>query len=294
MMNSAAEERFGTVRAVRGDAFPTVHNISEREFDALRHLIYRECGVVIKPHKKSLLVNRLSKRLRHLGLATFSDYLDFLKTPRGGKGELTELIDAVTTNKTDFFREPKHFDFLRDHMLPGIKNRVLSGGPCRIWSAASSSGEEPYTLAICLSEFFGTGPGNKFEILGTDISETVLRHAVAGLYREAAVQPIPRHLLLKYFDKRGNLYRAKPEIARRVTFRKLNLLHDFQRYLRNIDAVFLRNVLIYFDRATQEGIIQKIGSVLRPGGYLFIGHSESLQGMRTPFEYAAPSIYRRP
>jgi len=163
----------------------------------------------------------------------------------------------------------------------------------RVWSSASSSGEEPYTLAICLAEALSPHANRHYEVLGTDICETVLRHASTGIYEEEKVEPVPKNLLHKYFLRNQNLYKVKPELARHVMFKKMNLLHNFHHHLKNFDAVFCRNVLIYFDKKTQEEIVNKQWHVLRPGGYLCIGHSESITGMDTPYIYIEPSVYQR-
>lgn len=269
-------------------------DMTEREFNSLRSMIYDYCGIEIKEHKKHLLINRLAKRLRHLGLPSFSDYLIYLGQGNTRHQEFIELIDAVTTNKTDFFREPKHFTFLQDRVVPEfLHSRERLTEPFRVWSAACSSGEEPYTIAICLSELFSGCPGSRFIIAASDISETVLRNAVTGIYDESRVEPIPMPLLRKYFLKGNQRYKIKPETAQNVNFLKLNLQHDFHRSMNGFHVIFLRNVLIYFNPPTQREIIRKCWYALRPGGYLFLGHSESLSGSKSEYEYIAPAIYRK-
>ncbi|MBD3266736.1 methyltransferase domain-containing protein [bacterium] len=269
--------------------------MTDKEFNHLRELIYDYAAIEIKEHKRYLLINRLARRLRHLGITTFSEYLNYLKHGANRKQEFIELIDAVTTNKTDFFREPKHFTFIEQTVYPVLQQRAnqQNRGLFRVWSAASSTGEEPYTIAICLAELFQRLPNWDFEIVGSDISETVLRAAVAGIFDKERVAPIPQHLLKKYFLKGNDRFKIKPELAKKVSFKKVNLKLDFQRTLSDFDIVFCRNVLIYFNRQTQEDIIQKCWHVLKPNGYLFLGHSESLHGSRTPFRYVAPSVYQK-
>lgn len=274
--------------------FTPITRMSDKEFDALRTLIYENIGIEIRPHKRHLLINRLTKRLRHLGIGAFSDYLRFLDESAFSKQELTELIDAVTTNKTDFFREPKHYDVLRDSVIPAIvRESGRSNRTIRLWSSACSSGEEPYTLAICLSEYLREYPGWKFEILASDVSETMLRTAVSGIYEENKIKPVPFDLLRKYFLKGERRYKVDPELARKVTFKKINLKMDYQRMLSGFDIVFCRNVLIYFNNESQRQIIDKHWRVLRPGGFLFLGHSETMHGGGPRFEYVAPSVYRK-
>lgn len=269
--------------------------MTDQEFSKLRGLIYQQIGVEIKDHKKHLLVNRLSKRLRHLGMTSFSDYLKFVEEDSRGKYEMVEMLDAVTTNKTDFFREPKHYTVLEEKVVPALlRDRGTHDRVIKVWSSACSSGEEPYTLAICLTEMLKGHPGWRFEIMGSDVSETVLRTAASGIYADSKVQPIPHDTLRKYFLRGNGRYKIKPEIAKHVSFRKINLKLDYHRSFSNYDIVFCRNVLIYFDVATQQDIIRKHWHVLRPGGFLFLGHSETLHGGQLPFEYIAPSVYRKP
>ena len=267
-------------------------SITDKEFNTLRQLIYDITGIEIKPHKKPLLVNRLTKRLRILGINNFTSYLSYLKTASNRTQEMTELIDAITTNKTDFFREPKHYTYLEHHVVPELI-KTKPPGTLRVWSSACSTGEEPYTLAICFSEYFFKHPGWKIDIQASDISETCLRHATTGIYDQDRVNPIPPNLLRKYFLRGDNRYKIKPELTRLISFKKVNLQHDFQRHFKNFDIVFCRNVLIYFNQPTQAEIIKKFWQVLRPDGYLFLGHSETLHGMKTSFQYLAPSIYRK-
>jgi len=269
-------------------------SMTEKEFNILRQMVYDHCAIDIRPHKKQLMVNRLSKRLRHLGIQTFSQYVQYLNEGNNKDSEFIELIDAITTNKTDFFREPKHFSYLEEEVIPSIvRGKGHPDRRVRIWSSACSSGEEPYSISICLNELFLRYPGWTFEILASDISETILRHAITGIYEESKVSPIPMNLLRKYFLRGNKRYKVKPETGQNIKFMKINLKLDFHRNLSNFDVVFCRNVLIYFNRETQQNIIQKCWQVLRPGGYLFLGHSETLQGMETQFQYILPAIYQK-
>jgi chemotaxis protein methyltransferase CheR len=277
----------------QAESFFAHFSIQDSEFKNLQALIYDKTGIVIKENKRYLLVNRLAKRLRHLGLKSFTDYIKYVSGGAQAQPELVELIDAVTTNKTDFYREIKHFHYLEQTVLTAFVQVNKSSFPFKVWSSASSSGEEPYTILITLAEFFSKYPGMRFEILGTDISETMLRQCVSGVYQKDKVHPIPPHLLKKYFVTDGTDYKVKPELTKPVSFKKLNLLQDFQRTLRGYDVIFCRNVMIYFDKGTQEKIVNKMYDVLKPGGYLFIGHSETLHGMNTQYEYISPSVYRK-
>lgn len=268
--------------------------MNDKEFGVLRQMVYDHCAIDVRPHKKQLMVNRLAKRLRHLGIQSFADYLTYLNEGHHRDQEFIELIDAITTNKTDFFREPKHFSFLENDVIPQILKQRSGGDRCvRIWSAACSSGEEPYSISICLNEILSGHAGWTFDIQASDISETILRQAVSGIYEESKVSPIPMNLLRKYFLRGNKRYKVKPETAKNIQFRKINLKLDFHRIFSNLDVIFCRNVLIYFNRETQFDIMQKCWQALRPGGYLFLGHSETLQGMDTQFKYVLPAIYQK-
>ncbi|MDP8246481.1 MAG: protein-glutamate O-methyltransferase [Candidatus Hinthialibacter antarcticus] len=269
--------------------------MSDKEFKELRSLIFDSIGIEIREHKKHLLVNRLAKRLRQLGLPRFSDYLGYLETSQNRHKEMVELVDAVTTNKTDFFREPKHFQVMDEVSLPALlADPARNNRNVKVWCSASSSGEEPYTLAICLAEYFQKKPGWTFEILASDVSETMLRTAASGIYPEERIQPVQFELLRKYFLKGEKRYKVKPELTKHVTYKKINLKHDFHNSLSGYDIIFCRNVLIYFNQDSQDQIIEKHWRVLKPGGYLFLGHSETLHKTSGLFEYIAPSVYRKP
>lgn len=266
--------------------------MSDREFNHIRELVYSTVGIDIKPHKKPLVINRLTKRLRYLGLKDFAAYLIYLEKKDHSHQEITELIDCITTNKTDFFRESKHFDFLRDEVVPYFL-RSLHPAHLKIWSAACSSGEEPYSLAISLLEMQAAGKHFSFDILASDISETILRMATSAIYSEDKVQPIPFELLRKYFLRGNKRYKVKPNVSTHISFKKLNLQHDFHHHIKGYHVIFLRNVMIYFDRTTQQAIVDKCWHVLQPGGFLFLGLSETLHGSSVPFRYAAPSVYQK-
>lgn len=274
-------------------SFPQYH-INTNEFHALKEFLYFNTGIVINDNKRYLLLNRLSKRLRYLGLFNFSDYLHYINHSTSGKSEIVELIDAMTTNKTDFFREFRHFEFMTQTVLPEYLKSNPKNVPFKIWSSACSSGEEPYSIAMSLIEYSKKSPLFKFDVLATDISETVLRHCVSGIYTKDKIAPIPSALLSEYFETNGTEYKVKPSITKQVSFKKLNLLSEYQISLKYYDVIFCRNVMIYFDKATQSKIVGKHFEVLKPGGYIFIGHSETLHGMNTRFEYISPSIYRKP
>jgi len=216
--------------------------------------------------------------------------------------ELMHMLDMVTTNKTDFFRGPDHFEFLVRHVLPGLISNKGAGinRNMMVWSAGCSTGEEPYTLAMVLNEFQRRAPGLRlnFTILGTDLSTRVLQAAARGVYTEQKIQPVPpelkRRYLMKSKDSKKQLIRVVPELRKQVKFRRLNFLEDDFGMREPIDIVFYRNVMIYFKRATQKMILEKIIASTRPGGYLFIGHSETLASHGLNVQQIAPTIYRKP
>ncbi|TAN40698.1 MAG: chemotaxis protein CheR [Nitrospirae bacterium] len=274
--------------------------LSDRDFQRLSHFIHEECGIKMAVPKKVMLEARLKKRLRVLGLETFDEYCDLLFSPLGMQQERLNMINVVTTNKTDFFREPRHFEYLLQQAIPELI-RLCGAGMRRrlaVWSAGCSTGEEPYTLAMVLSEFAARTPGFNFSILATDISTAVLEKAVRGVYKEERLETVPQMYRKNYFMKskdRGRaLVRVMPEVRSLVRFRRLNFLdHDFGMR-EHQDIIFCRNVIIYFDRPTQEKVLGRLCGHLIPGGYLFMGHSETLSSLDLPLVSVGPMVYRRP
>ncbi len=271
--------------------------ISAKDYARLCDLIYAEAGIHLNLEKKTMLEARVKRRLKILNIATYSLYCDYLFGYKGLKEEISHLIDVVTTNKTDFFREPKHFDYLTAKALPDLASRDRLGKPLLIWSAGCSSGEEPYTLAIVLSEYGLTHPGFRFRILATDISTIVLAKADRGVFTTDVVAPVPAALRLKYFmrsrDRSSNQVRVTPELRRAIEFRHLNFMDADYGITEKADAIFCRNVIIYFDRPTQERILNKLANHLIPEGYMFVGHAETLHDMNLPLRPVAPALYRR-
>jgi chemotaxis protein methyltransferase CheR len=207
------------------------------------------------------------------------------------------LLDVVSTNKTDFFREPEHFDFLMRKAVPELMARNDSGRPLVVWSAGCSTGEEPYTLAMVLKEWEEAHRGFRFKVLATDLSTTVLAKAARGVFAVDVVRPVPADLQRKYFmksrDRASKTMRIVPELRQFVEFRRLNFMDADYGMTQKVDVVFCRNVIIYFDRATQEQIMQKLAAQLVPGGYAFVGHSETLHDMDLPLVAVAPALYRK-
>ncbi len=277
----------------------SVHDesISARDYARLCGLIYREAGIALGSEKKTMLEVRIKRRLKVLNLASYGCYCDYLFSHEGLKDEITHLIDVVTTNKTDFFREPRHFEFLTARALPDLCARNRSGRPLLVWSAGCSTGEEPYTLAMVLSEYAQTHAGFRCRVLATDISTTVLRKADRGVYASDSVSPVPAALKRRYFlrsrDPGSDQVRVVPELRRMVELRRLNFMDADYGIREQADAIFCRNVIIYFDRPTQERILGKLAGCLAPGGYMFVGHAETLHDMNLPLEPVAPALYRR-
>lgn len=276
--------------------------LSYEEFLDLSHLIETQYGIKMPENKKEMLEARLRKRLRLLGFDTFSQYCEYLFTEEGMDVELVHMLDVVTTNKTDFFRGEDHFEFLVQHVLPEMISLDGAGinRDLMIWSAGCSSGEEAYTLAIVLNEFRYRVPGLqfRFNILGTDLSSRVLEVASRAVYSEEKVKPVPNELQRKYMmrskDQNRRLMRIVPEVRQQVKFRRLNFLEGDFGLREPMDVVFYRNVMIYFKRPTQKEILSKIIHCIRPGGYLFIGHSETLSGLDLPVHLVVPTVYRKP
>jgi chemotaxis protein methyltransferase CheR len=271
--------------------------MSDKDFVRLSEFIRASCGIKLPPVKKTMLEGRLRKRLRALGIESFKRYCEFLFSPGGSQSEYIHMIDAVTTNKTDFFREPDHFDCLSDRVLPELVHLCGLGKKLNVWSAACSTGEEPYTLAMVLSDFAKSCPGFDFSILATDISSAVLEKARLGIYPHDSVSPVPMALRKKYLlksrEKDKGLVRIVPQLRNTVRFGRLNFLEEEYGINEPMAIVFCRNALIYFDRPTQEIIINRLSQHLMSGGYLFVGHSESLHGMDLPLVQTATTIYRK-
>ncbi len=273
--------------------------MSDKTFSRFGHFIQSRFGIKMPEGKKTMLQARLLKRLRKLGLETFDEYSEYLFSPEGMEGELPNMINVVTTNKTDFFREPGHFDYLKGNVVPELLNAHGTGinREARIWSAGCSTGEEPYTIAMVLSESALNPPGFRFSILGTDISTKVLKTASLAIYPKEKAEPIPdafkKKYLLKSRNKTENLVRVVPELRSRVRFHFLNFMVDEFGIKQAMDVIFCRNVIIYFERNVQEIVLNRLCRYLKTGGYMFIGHSETLNGLRLPLIPVVPTIYRK-
>ncbi len=274
-----------------------VITITDHEFHQFRDLIHTHTGIALSDHKRALVCSRLAKRLRHHGLARFTDYYTLLtqRDPQGS--ELLEMINCITTNKTEFFRERDHFKFLSEQVFPALIRSTSDyrSRKVRIWSAGSSSGEEAYSLAMAALEAFPPMQGWDIKILATDIDTNMLQLGEQGRYTEEQAQGIPRALLTKYFFKgtetNAGYVMVKPSLKEVIRFRRLNLLEEPWPFRGPFDVILCRNVIIYFDQPTQKKLIARMTQVVRRNGYLLLGHSESLHTVNTGYRHAGHSIY---
>jgi chemotaxis protein methyltransferase CheR len=273
--------------------------MSDSEFMRFSKLVQDLCGIRMPEVKKTMLEARLRKRMRALSIRSFKDYWNYIDSAKGRKEELVHMIDAVTTNKTDFFREPAHLEYMYNTVLPELQEQQ---GPnarlnLKVWSAGCSTGKEAYSLAMIMTEYSRNVKELDFSILGTDISTDALEKASKGIYNEDKAESIPepyrKKYLLKSKDRSRRLIRVSPEIRSLVTFGRLNFLEDDYGLQSPFNIIFCRNVIIYFEREVQQRILTKVCRYLVEGGYLFTGHSETLHGMDLPIKPMAPSVYRK-
>jgi len=267
--------------------------VSAQQFGQIREMAREAFGLDLRPGKEALVSARLGKRARELGLNGIGAYLKVVQADRTGL-ELVALIDALTTNHTSFQREPQHFDLLRERVL---KPAAARHAKLSIWSAGCSTGEEPYTILLHAADVFGEAGLDNLRLVASDISTRALEAARAGIYSEDRVAPLPEHWRRRFFQRgegpRAGFYRVKESFRRRVEFQRRNLMESMED-LPQFDVIFCRNVMIYFDKLTQERLVRKFCNHLQPGGWLLIGHSEGLMGIRHEFEYVMPAVYRKP
>lgn len=266
--------------------------ITDAEFTKLAKYIEGHSGIHLKSEKKTLLIGRLTSLLDQLDMASFGDFYDHLVKEKDGV-LLSQVIDKITTNHTYFMREKEHFDFLQGQVFPYLKTSVKTRD-LRIWCAASSTGEEPYTLAMMLEDYFGKSMVKwDKKLLATDISVDVLETAKEGVYSVDKVKVIPRLWQMNYFQKVTGGYQVKNNIKNQVIYRRFNLLEPTFPFKGKFHVIFCRNVMIYFDNKTKEDVINKMYDALEYGGYLFIGHSESIDRKKSRFQYVKPAVYRK-
>ncbi|MFW5792723.1 MAG: CheR family methyltransferase [Bacteroidota bacterium] len=267
-------------------------------FEKLSSFIYTQYGIKMPIAKKIMLQSRLQRRLRELNLNSYEEYCDYVFSKEGDAMEVVQMIDVVTTNKTEFFREPAHFDFLQQTILPEFMHKNKNGATMKVWSAGCSSGEEVYTLAILFSEFKEDNRRFDFSIFGSDISTRILASAIDAVYREERAANISMDLKRKYFlrskDRTKPTVRVVPELRKKTYYDRLNFMdQNYDKVKESFDIIFCRNVLIYFDRPTQENVINKLCTKLKPGGYFFLGHSESITGLNVPLVQLKPTVFMR-
>ncbi|MFT3978519.1 MAG: protein-glutamate O-methyltransferase CheR [Sphingomonas bacterium] len=286
-----------TARSIR-PAPPTsvaMQPLGERNFKRLATFIHAETGIRMPPSKKQMLEGRLRRRLGPTGARTLDEYCDRAFSGTNLEMEGPHIVNAVTTNKTDFFREPAHFTWLRETLLPRIAERGVR--QVRAWSAACSTGPEPYTIAMVLDDFAAGHGGPDYGILATDLDTQVLETARLGIYPEEAVGPVPAELRRRYVmpanDPARRVVRIAPALRSAVGFARLNLMDDHYPVGDPMDLIFCRNVLIYFDKPTQHRVVSRLVDRLAPGGHLFLGHSESIAGLDLPLVQLGNTIFRR-
>ena len=282
-----------SVEAVQ--APPISDQLSSKNFKRLAELIQNYSGIKMPVNKRTMLEGRLRRRMRATHIPTLNDYCAYLFDDDGLESEIVHLIDAVTTNKTEFFREPAHFQFLRASALPAIAK--AGRREIKAWSAACSTGAEPYTLAMVLEDYCRANRRQDYSILCTDLCTQVLNQAVAGVFSEQMIDPVEMDLRRRYVmrakDASRGVVRIAPELRSKLAFARLNLMDDTYPVDGDMDLIFCRNILIYFDKPTQSKVLRQLCSHLRPGGYLFLGHSESIVGIDLPVSQIANTVFQR-
>ncbi|MBO0902853.1 CheR family methyltransferase [Jiella sonneratiae] len=285
-------------RSTAGRGAAAIDQIDVADFERLAALVTIETGIKLPPAKRLMIEGRLRKRMRACNQPNLDAYCRFLFDQGGLESEITHVIDVVTTNKTDFFREPEHLDFLEQQMVPDLLGRPRSGRRLKIWSAASSNGAEAWSIAMVLEDLERSRRDFSYAILGTDISNVVLAQACRAVYPMEAMAPVPRDKRQRYvMDSRDpelrGAVRIVPELRRRTRFERMNLMDERYPYDRDVDVIFLRNVLIYFDKPDQAAVVARLASHLRPGGYLVVGHSESMVVQEKNLRPVGPTIFRK-
>lgn len=288
----------GSLPGIQGSSVSAclqILDLSETDFLRFSRLVYEQAGINLHQGKKELLRARLAKRIRELGFHSFAQYYEHLLRDQSGE-EIVQMLDCIATNLTRFFREEPHFQFLAQSVYPEFSKALENGGgdhSFRVWSAACSTGEEPYSIAMHLSLHWG----GDFHVLATDISTKALEKAKKSIYPTSRLSEVPSGMVSRFFLKghgpRQGYVRLKPEIRSRVSFQRHNLM-DPPPFQEQMNLVFCRNVLIYFDRPTQKRVVESITEVLKPGGYLLVGHAESLNGAVPHLRYVKPAVYRKP
>lgn len=275
-----------------------LNTISEDDFQAFQHLIYAETGIALNDSKRCLLSSRLNKRLRALQLDDYLDYYEYLLQRDHDRCEMQEMINCITTNKTDFLREPHHFQFLTSTIFAQIARRAATGGPrkLRIWCAASSHGHEPYSLAMTVRDYPAFEAGWDIRILASDIDTNVLARAEEGVFDIEDLAPVGELRTRRYFDRGTGSFagkvRAKRALRDLIAFRQINLIDDAWPIRTQFDVIFCRNVMIYFDLPTQRKVVEHLSRHLVSGGHLMLGHSESIQWTPSPLRSLGNTVFK--
>jgi chemotaxis protein methyltransferase CheR len=284
--------------AVSSSVLPGSVQLSEQDFRHVRDTVHELTGISLHEGKRELVVARLSKRIRQLGMKSVGEYLKYVREERTQQ-ELITMLDALSTNLTGFWREPQHFEYLAKVSVPRILQRCAQSGDSRVrgWSAGCSSGEEPYSLMMLLLAEIERPERHDLRLLATDLSTRMLSIARAGAYSAERVKALPSPLRMRFIvveeSEAGRVYRVTDEVKSHIVFARLNLMESWP--MRGpLDFIFCRNVMIYFDKATQAQLVRRFYELLRPGGTLFIGHSESLTGIEHNFQYVRPTVYEKP
>ena len=273
--------------------------LSEAEFKKIAAYIEKNVGIKMPPEKRLMMQSRLSSRLKALHLDSYKQYIDYVFSGKDKDNhEIIMMIDAMTTNLTEFFREPQHFDFMKGTVLP--QYAAQGRNQIKIWSAGCSTGQEPYTLSMVMASYIKNKPLSSirdYSVLATDISTKVLDKAASAIYPMDAVKGIPKEIMHQYFlkgkDPANPAVRLKQDIRSHVNFMRLNFMDEDYGFRDTLQIIFCRNVLIYFDKQNQEKVIRQFLRYLEPGGYLFLGHSETIFGMTLPFKTVAPTVFQR-
>ncbi len=278
------------------EKYDSALQLTNEELRLISRLVYEKFGIKLGEKKRNLIVGRLHKLVTSGGFKSFKEYYNYVVREPSGRALLT-MVDQLSTNHTFFFREKDHFDFFFKEALPRLTKKLFKNGRrnIRVWCAGCSSGEEPYTLAMLLREYFGVHISNMdIGILATDISISVLKKALAGIYPAETISQVPLSFRRKYFTplKDGN-WMINQELKEMVLFRRLNLIRNEYPFKGRFHAIFCRNVMIYFDSATQKALVERFYRYTEPGGYFFVGHSESLSRLSVQYKYIRPSIYHK-
>jgi len=271
-------------------------SLSDAEFRGIVDLVYQRFGIRLSEQKRSLVVGRLSKRVRQLGLSSFAAYLEYIREDRSSQ-ELVEFINRISTNHTFFYREGAHFDFFMAQVLGGLRTQLERDPryPLRIWSAGCATGEEPYTLAMAILDTLGPLAGSvDWGILATDVSRKALEEAIAGVYSESRIRELPKAWRTRYLEEVGpDQWAVRAEVKKGVLFKRLNLMNESYPFKGQFDVIFCRNVMIYFDVPVRKALVDRLYRYTKVGGYLFVGHSESLPRDTCPYRYISPAIYKK-